>query len=73
MNIKNIKLFNYYRVRGSDSWWAKPVKILKPKEGINTTNKYIAECEWSSCKNAGAGVIKYFALSALINPAKGGE
>jgi hypothetical protein len=40
--------------------WAKVLKVLKPKEGENTTSKILVKCEWSQNKDDVFGFIKYF-------------
>ena len=66
MNYKNIVLGEYYRFKGNTTAWALPIEILPPKTGKNTTNKIIAKCEWSTSKGSNFTLIKYFAISNLI-------
>ena len=44
---------------------AKAIKILRPKEGENTLNKFIVKCEYSQDKDDSFGLIKYFSPSDL--------
>jgi len=45
--------------------WAKVLKVLKPKEGVNPHNRIIVKCEWSIDENSSFGMIKYFKPSDL--------
>ena len=70
--MKNIVIGNYYRVRNAPCGWAKVLKILPARTGINTNRFPAAKCEWTLSKDDLAstgvtlGLIKYFKLSDLI-------
>ena len=68
--MKNIVIGNYYRKRNAPYGWAKVLRILPAKTGINNNRYPVAECEWTLSKNDSVGLtigmIKYFKLSDLI-------
>lgn len=67
MRAKDIIIGEYYRHKDNASYcFAKPIKILKPKEDENIHNRIIVKCEWSIGKNECMGLIKYFKPSDLI-------
>jgi len=69
MYAKDIIIGEYYRHKQfPNGWWAKVVKILKPHEGKNISGKIVAKVHWASDKDASVGMVKYFAVSDLINP-----
>jgi hypothetical protein len=63
--MKNIKLGEYYRLKGNTFAWAKPIEIIPPKTGINKERYPIAKCEWTTSKDSLVGLIKYFKVSDL--------
>ena len=67
MNIKDIKLGEYYRLKNNNIAWAKPIKIYKPKEFDKNKNYFIIKCEWSQDKNDTFGLIKHFRLDQFEN------
>jgi len=67
MRVQDIKLGEYYRHKTSPQYgWAKALKILKPKEGVNTNTYSVVQCEWGTDKSGVFGLIKYFRPSDLI-------
>lgn len=69
MRAKDIIIGHNYRHKTNPNYaWAKPLQILKPKEGINTNGYIVVKCEWSVDKNGSFGMIKYFKPYDLIKP-----
>ncbi len=67
MQVKSLILGESYRHKTTPTYgWAKVVKVLKPKEGVNPHPYIIIECEWSVYKNDRFGLIKHFRPSDLI-------
>ena len=66
MKIADIKLGEFYRVRGNNYAYAQVIAILPPKTGINDTRAFIAECRWVVNKNDKVGMIMYFKISDLV-------
>lgn len=67
MRVKDIVIGESYRHKDRPSYcWAKAVKVLRPKEGENTTTRIVVKCEWSQDKNAPVGMIKYFSPANLV-------
>jgi hypothetical protein len=66
MRVKDIVLGEYYRYKGNNYAWAKPVRILKPHEDVNVNDFIVVKCEWTTSKNATFGFIKYFKPSELV-------
>jgi hypothetical protein len=67
MNSKDIIVGHSYRHKDHpDYCWALVCKVLKPKDGENTTNRIIVKCVYSVEKDASFGLIKYFKPSDLI-------
>lgn len=63
-----IRIGEYYRHKEHPAYaWAKVLEILPPKTGENTSNNYIAKCEWVVSKSDPFGLIKYFKLSDLAS------
>lgn len=68
MRVKDIVIGKSYRHKDSPTYcFAKAIKVLKPKEGENTTGMIVVKCEWSQNKNDLFAIIKYFKISDLIN------
>ena len=71
MNSGNVVIGDYYRHRDHPNYaWAKVLKIIKPRSGVNVHGYLIAECEWTLGKNDSFGLIKHFKLSDLIKEGK---
>ena len=69
MRVKDIKIGEFYRVKGNDFCWAQAIEILPPKRGINTTKATLIKCKWVTSKkfaNDGIVLIKYFRVSELV-------
>lgn len=67
MRAKDIVIGESYRHKDNPKYcWAKAVKVLRPKEGNNTTTRIVVKCEWSQDKNDTFGLIKYFSPSDLV-------
>lgn len=67
MKIKDIVMGATYRHRESpNSWFARPISILKPKSKRNPHTYTIVECEWCSDANFTVGTYKYFRPWDLI-------
>lgn len=67
MRADKIIIGDFYRHKNSpNNYWARPVKILKPKQFPNIHNRIIAECEWMTCKGSTTGLIKHFKPSDLF-------
>ncbi len=67
MNSKNIIIGDYYRHKDHPNYaWAKVLKVMPPKTGINTHGYFIVKCEWSVEKGDSFGFIKHFKLSDLV-------
>jgi hypothetical protein len=67
MRIKDVIMGKYYRHKDHPDYaWAKPLKIIPPKQGVNTHGYPIIECEWTIYKDATTGLIKYFKASNLV-------
>lgn len=67
MQARDIVIGEYYHHKAfPNGFWAKPIKILQPHTGINTSNCILVECEWSKCKDSVIGLIKHFKVSSLI-------
>lgn len=67
MRAKDIVIDETYRHKDHQKYcWAKAIKVLRPKEGENTTTKIVVKCEWSQNKDAKFGMIKYFSPADLI-------
>lgn len=69
MLVKDIRIGEFYRVKGNENYcWAQAIEILPPKTGENNTNATIVKCKWVVYKTDNFGVIKYFKVSRLIKP-----
>jgi len=69
MRAKDIVIGKSYRHKDHPTYcWAKAVKVLKPKEGENTTTRIVVKCEWSQDKDGTFGLIKYFSPADLVVP-----
>lgn len=69
MRPQDIRIGEYYRHKDNPNYgWAKPIELLKPGKGANTTTKTVVKCEWSLDKNPTVGLIKYFAPANLVRP-----
>lgn len=69
MREKDIVIGESYRHKDHPTYcWAKAVKVLKPKEGENTTTRIVVKCEWSQDKDGTFGLIKYFSPADLVVP-----
>lgn len=71
MRIKDVKLGEFYRVKGNENYcWAQAIEILPPKTGINDTNATVVKCKWVIRKedvNTSSFIpIKYFKVSNLF-------
>jgi hypothetical protein len=67
MKAKDIVIGKSYRHKDHPRYgWAKAIKVLRPKEGENTTTRIIMKCAWSQDKDAMFSLIKYFSPSNLI-------
>lgn len=67
MRTKEIVIGESYRHKDNPKYcYAKVLKVLKPQEAENTTNKILAKCEYSENKDALFGIIKYFKISDLV-------
>lgn len=67
MNSKNIVIGESYRHKDHPAYcWTRVIKILKPKEGENTTTYIVVKCEYSVDKNSNFGLTKYFKPSDLV-------
>jgi hypothetical protein len=67
MRAKDIVIDKSYRHKDHPRYgWAKALKVLRPKEGENTTTQVIVKCKWSQDKDAMFSLIKYFSPSSLI-------
>ena len=64
--MTKIILGEYYRLKGVDVAWAKPIKMIPPHKGVNTHGYPIYECEWVTNKGDSFGFIKYFRASDLV-------
>lgn len=72
MLIKDIKIGEFYRVKGNENYcWAQAIEILPPKTGKNNTRATVVKCKWVRCKKDVENhfvLIKYFKASDLIKP-----
>lgn len=72
MLIKDIKIGEFYRVKGNENYcWAQAIEILPPKTGKNTTRATVVKCKWVVNKkdvDSPFVLIKYFKVSNLIKP-----
>ncbi|MCK5604475.1 hypothetical protein KAR91_21475 [Candidatus Pacearchaeota archaeon] len=67
MRAKDIEIGESYRHKDHPTYaWARPLKILKPKEAENPHNRIVVKCEWTTRRNANFGMIKYFKPSDLM-------
>lgn len=66
MRVKDIKIGEFYRVKGNEYCWAQPIEILPPKTGINLMNVTLIKCNWVINKDDTVGLVKYFRVSSLI-------
>lgn len=67
MRAKDIVIGESYRHKDHPTYcFAKAVKVLRPKEGENTTTRIVVKCEWSQGKNDTFGLIKYFTPADLV-------
>ena len=67
MLAKDIVIGNFYRHKTNPhNYWAQAVKVLKPKEGENTTSSIVVKCRWMQEKDDTFSFVKYFKPSDLI-------
>jgi hypothetical protein len=67
MKANYIVIGKSYRYKGHPRYcWAKVIKVLRPKEGENTTIRILVKCEWSQDKDDTFALIRYFSPSNLI-------
>lgn len=66
MKIAEIKIGEFFRVRGNNYAWVKAVQIIPPGTPPNTTRSTVVKCEWLVNKNDKTGLIKYFKASDLV-------
>jgi hypothetical protein len=67
MRAKDIVIGKSYRHKDHPRYgWAKAIKVLRPKEGENTTTRIIVKCEWSQDNDDRFALINYFSPSNLI-------
>lgn len=69
MKIADIKIGEWYQVKDTfHPTYAKPIKILKPKEAENTNPYTVVKCLFSTDMDmlSRFGVIKYFKPTVLI-------
>ena len=67
LRAKDIEIGESYRHKETPAYaWAKPLKILKPKEAENPHNRLVVKCEWTVGKNDRCGMIKYFKPNDLM-------
>ncbi len=65
MKITDIKIGEFYRIKGNSFAWAKAVQIIPPKTPPNTTRSTVVKCEFLINKTDKTGLIKYFKASDL--------
>ena len=56
-----IKINEIYRLRSQPNYcYAKPIELLKAKQGVNIHNYQVLKCEWSIDRDFKYPLIKYF-------------
>jgi len=67
MRAKDIIIGQHYRHRTNTSYgWAKALKVVPPKTGVNTNSFIVVECEWAQQKDDKFALRKYFRPADLV-------
>ena len=65
MRVKDIKIGEFYRVKGNNYAWAQAVEVIPPTAFENDTNATLVKCRWVVDKKDTCGLMKYFKVSEL--------
>ena len=66
MRAKDLVVGESYRHKDHPSYcWAKVIAVMPPKTKRSPFNRILVKCEYSVCKDAPFGLIKYFKASDL--------
>ncbi len=65
MKRSDIRVGEFYRVKGNEYAYAKVIEVIPPMTSINNTRAYVAKCQWVINQNDKFGMIKYFKISEL--------
>ena len=65
MKRSDIRVGEFYRVKGNEYAYAKVIEVIPPMTSINNTRAYVAKCQWVINKDDKFGMIKYFKISEL--------
>ena len=60
MRASDIKIGEYYKVKGVTYGYIRAVEVLKPKQAPNTLNCILVKCEHTSLKDSKFGFIRYY-------------